>query len=85
MAGQELYGLGARRIGVMSVPVIGCVPSQIHRGHWVGAYREDAQSMPTMQLCSSTPKLSTQMDSLNQLLPDARLVPILISTIQPLL
>ncbi|VVA18886.1 PREDICTED: GDSL [Prunus dulcis] len=52
---MELYGLEARRIGVMSVAVIGCVPSQIHRGHWVGANREDAQSMPTMQLCFSTP------------------------------
>ncbi|XP_059439781.1 GDSL esterase/lipase EXL3-like isoform X2 [Corylus avellana] len=68
---QELYGLGARRIGVLSIPSIGCVPSQrtLDGGIERGCFESANQAAILFNS-----KLSSQMDSLNRRLPDARLV-----------
>jgi phospholipase/lecithinase/hemolysin len=69
--GQELYELGARRIGVLSLPAIGCVPSQ--RTLADGIQRGCSKSANQAAILFNS-KLSSQMDSLNNRLPDARLV-----------
>ena len=69
--GQELYGLGARRIGVLSLPSIGCVPSQ--RTLAGGILRGCSESANQAAILFNS-KLSSQMDSINKRLPDARLV-----------
>ena len=69
--GQELYGLGARRIGVLSLPSIGCVPSQ--RTVAGGILRGCSESANQAAILFNS-KLSSQMDSINKRLPDARLV-----------
>ncbi|KAM3709829.1 hypothetical protein ACJW31_02G203900 [Castanea mollissima] len=68
---QELYGLGARRIGVSSVPSIGCVPSQ--RTEAGGILRGCSESANQATILFNS-KLSSQVDSINKILPDARLV-----------
>ncbi|KAL4645525.1 hypothetical protein ACB092_02G240600 [Castanea dentata] len=68
---QELYGLGARRIGVSSLPSIGCVPSQ--RTVAGGILRGCSGSANQAAILFNS-KLSSQMDSINKRLPDARLV-----------
>ncbi|KAF3446808.1 hypothetical protein FNV43_RR11988 [Rhamnella rubrinervis] len=68
---QELYGLGARRIGVFSAPPIGCVPSQRTLGG--GMLRECAKDYNgAARLFNS--KLSATMDSLTTQLPNSKLV-----------
>uniref|UniRef100_A0A2N9J3F8 SGNH hydrolase-type esterase domain-containing protein n=1 Tax=Fagus sylvatica TaxID=28930 RepID=A0A2N9J3F8_FAGSY len=67
----ELYELGARRIGVLSLPAIGCVPSQ--RTLADGIQRGCSKSANQAAILFNS-KLSSQMDSLNNRLPDARLV-----------
>lgn len=68
---QELYEVGARRIGVFSAPPIGCVPSQRTLGG--GLIRGCAEAYnQAAQLFNS--KLSSLLISLNNDLPDARLV-----------
>ncbi|KAK9990133.1 hypothetical protein SO802_025118 [Lithocarpus litseifolius] len=67
----ELYGLGARRIGVVSIPSIGCVPSQ--RTLAGGILRGCSESANQAAILFNS-KLSSQMDSINKRLPDARLV-----------
>ncbi|BAT77672.1 hypothetical protein LR48_Vigan09g033500 [Vigna angularis] len=67
---KELYGLGARRIGVLSAPPIGCVPSQ--RTLAGGLERECAGDYNyAAKLFNS--KLSSKLDSLSEL-PDSRIV-----------
>ncbi|KAK7820213.1 gdsl esterase/lipase exl3, partial [Quercus suber] len=68
---QELYGLGARRIGVLSLPSIGCVPSQ--KTVAGGILRGCSESANQAAILFNS-KLSSQMDSINKRLPDARLV-----------
>ncbi|KAM3709832.1 hypothetical protein ACJW31_02G204100 [Castanea mollissima] len=68
---QELYGLGARRIGVSSLPSIGCVPSQ--RTVAGGILRGCSGSANQAAILFNS-KLSSQMDSINKRLSDARLV-----------
>uniref|UniRef100_A0A5B7B2B9 GDSL esterase/lipase EXL3-like n=1 Tax=Davidia involucrata TaxID=16924 RepID=A0A5B7B2B9_DAVIN len=68
---QELYKLGARRIGVASVPPIGCLPSQRTlaggpQRKCVEKYNEAAQLFNT--------KLSAELYSLNSNLPQAKMV-----------
>ncbi|PQQ21500.1 GDSL esterase/lipase EXL3-like [Prunus yedoensis var. nudiflora] len=68
---KELYGLGARRIGLFSAPPIGCVPSQRTLGgglarHCAEEYNEAAKLFNA--------KLSRSLNSLNTALPDSRLV-----------
>ncbi|KAJ7944134.1 GDSL esterase/lipase [Quillaja saponaria] len=68
---QELYGLGARRIGVFSLTAIGCVPSQRTLSGGLERVCSDSSNQAA-QLFNS--KLISQMDSLRRMFPDARLV-----------
>nr|KYP46313.1 GDSL esterase/lipase EXL3 [Cajanus cajan] len=68
---KELYKLGARRIGVLSAPPIGCVPSQ--RTLAGGIQRDCAENYNyAAKLFNS--KLSRELNSLNYNLPDSRIV-----------
>ncbi|KAL7244789.1 hypothetical protein ACSBR2_000197 [Camellia fascicularis] len=68
---QELYGLGARRIGVFGVPPIGCLPSQ--RTLAGGLLRNCAKIYNEAATLFNT-KLSVMLNSLNHKLPHARMV-----------
>ncbi|KAF8405427.1 hypothetical protein HHK36_010333 [Tetracentron sinense] len=68
---MEIYGLGARRVGVFSAPPIGCVPSQRTLGGGkqricVERYNQAAKLFNS--------KLSSELDFLSNRLPHARLV-----------
>ncbi|KAJ0969920.1 hypothetical protein J5N97_022797 [Dioscorea zingiberensis] len=68
---KELYHLGARKIAVVGVPPVGCVPSQrtIEGGlerHCVPLYNQAAVMFNS--------KLSTELDRLNKTLPGAQIV-----------
>ncbi|KAI4316965.1 hypothetical protein L6164_024886 [Bauhinia variegata] len=68
---QEIYQLGARRIGVFSAPPIGCVPSQRTLGG--GIERVCAENYNyAAKLFNS--KLSRDINSLNHNLPNSRIV-----------
>ncbi|XP_017246350.1 GDSL esterase/lipase EXL3-like [Daucus carota subsp. sativus] len=68
---QELYKLGARRIGVFGIPPIGCLPSQ--RTLQGGVERNCADNYNELaQLFNA--KLSVELNSLNNRLPQARMV-----------
>ncbi|KAK4481397.1 hypothetical protein RD792_012287 [Penstemon davidsonii] len=68
---QELYNLGARRIAVLSTPPIGCVPSQRTLGG--GILRMCAENYnQAAELVNA--KLSREIDSLNQRLPQSRIL-----------
>ncbi|CAI0392816.1 unnamed protein product [Linum tenue] len=70
-ARQELYRIGARRIGVLSLPPIGCLPSQRTSGG--GPNRSCSNSSnQAAQLFNS--KLSAVLDSLSKTHPDALFV-----------
>ncbi|KAJ1416490.1 SGNH hydrolase superfamily [Sesbania bispinosa] len=60
---QELYGLGARRIGVIGFPPIGCVPSQ--RTISGGIQRACSDSEKQAAILFNT-KLLSQMDALKE-------------------
>ncbi|KAH9759209.1 GDSL esterase/lipase EXL1 [Citrus sinensis] len=67
---KEIYGLGARRIGVFGAPTLGCLPST--RTVAGGIKRDCAKEYnEAAQLFNS--KLSAELDSLNNL-PDVRIV-----------
>ncbi|XP_048128594.1 GDSL esterase/lipase EXL3-like [Rhodamnia argentea] len=68
---RELYGLGARRIGVFSLPPVGCLPSQrtLH-----GGPERDCFDPANEAAVLFNSKLSAEIDSLNKDLPGARLV-----------
>nr|XP_016440038.1 PREDICTED: GDSL esterase/lipase EXL3-like [Nicotiana tabacum] len=68
---QDLYGLGARRIGVFGIPPIGCLPSQrTLRG---GEERECVDYLnQAAQLFNS--KLAAELSSLGNEFPDSRMV-----------
>ncbi|KAJ6694116.1 hypothetical protein OIU85_004859 [Salix viminalis] len=68
---QELYELGARRIGVFSAPPVGCVPSQ--RTLAGGAERECAENLNEAAKIFNS-KLSKKLDSLASSLPSGRFV-----------
>ena len=68
---KELYGLGARRIGVASAPPLGCLPSQ--RSLAGGKQRECAEDHNEAAKLFNT-KLSSQLDSLNANFPQAKFV-----------
>jgi phospholipase/lecithinase/hemolysin len=68
---KEIYALGARRIGVLSAPPIGCVPSQ--RTLAGGLHRECAEKYNIAARLFNT-KLSAKLDSLNRNLPNSRMV-----------
>ncbi|XP_060199856.1 GDSL esterase/lipase EXL3-like [Lycium barbarum] len=77
---QELYNLGARKIGIFGIPPIGCLPSQrtlaggLDRG-CAKEYNEAAQF--------ANEKFSTAIDSLSKELPQSKLV--LLDIYNPLL
>lgn len=68
---QELYGLGARRIGVFGVPAIGCMPSQ--RTIDGGILRACSLSA-NLAASLFNSKLASLMDALNLKFPEAKLV-----------
>ncbi|KAJ9675061.1 hypothetical protein PVL29_024137 [Vitis rotundifolia] len=68
---KELYGLGARRIGVSSVPPLGCLPSQ--RSLTGGIQRECVEKYNEASKLFNT-KLSSGLDSLNTNFPLAKFV-----------
>ncbi|KAJ1413039.1 SGNH hydrolase superfamily [Sesbania bispinosa] len=68
---QELYGVGVRRIGVFSIPVIGCVPSQRTIGG--GIFRTCSHSSNQAAILFNS-KLFSQMSALQKKFSDARLV-----------
>ncbi|RVW42484.1 GDSL esterase/lipase EXL3 [Vitis vinifera] len=65
----ELYGLGARRIGVFSAPPLGCLPSQ--RTLAGGIQRECVEKYNEASQLFNT-KLSSGLDSLNTNFPLAK-------------
>ncbi|XP_024032866.1 GDSL esterase/lipase EXL3 isoform X1 [Morus notabilis] len=68
---QGLYGEGARRIGVVSLPPIGCVPAERTLS---GDIFRHCSEPPNQAASLFNSKLSSLMDSLNVELPQARLV-----------
>ncbi|XP_018507969.1 GDSL esterase/lipase EXL3 isoform X2 [Pyrus x bretschneideri] len=68
---QELYGLGARRIGVINLPAIGCVPSQRTLG---GGINRDCSETANQAARLFNSKLSAKIDAFNKRLPQARVV-----------
>uniref|UniRef100_A0A2P2QQ39 GDSL esterase/lipase EXL3-like n=1 Tax=Rhizophora mucronata TaxID=61149 RepID=A0A2P2QQ39_RHIMU len=67
---KELYGLGARRIAILSLPPIGCLPSQ---RTLTGGPNRQCNEFTNQAAMLFNSKLSSTIDSLNQVLPDARL------------
>ncbi|KAF4360927.1 GDSL esterase/lipase EXL3 [Cannabis sativa] len=68
---KELYGLGARRIGVFSAPPIGCVPSQRTLGG--GVLRQCAEEYNEAALMFNS-KLASTIHSLKSRLSSSKLV-----------
>lgn len=68
---HQLYALGARRIGVLSLPAIGCVPSQ--RTLFGGAARGCSEAANSMAVLFNS-KLSSLIDSLGNEYSDAKFV-----------
>lgn len=74
---QALYGLGARRVAIFSLPPLGCLPSR--RTLSGGLERKCVQSYNEAAMLFNA-KLMPRLDSLNRRLPRARLVYINIYT-----
>lgn len=68
---KELYIRGARKIGVIGVPPIGCVPSQ---RTLEGGLERQCSELENQAALLFNSKLSSQMDALNSQLPGCRLV-----------
>ncbi|KAL9461785.1 hypothetical protein AB3S75_004727 [Citrus x aurantiifolia] len=68
---QELYGVGARRIGVLSLPPIGCVPVQRTLNGGIARGCSDFANQAA-QIYNS--KLQSVVDSLSKEFPDSRFV-----------
>ncbi|KAJ1408775.1 SGNH hydrolase superfamily [Sesbania bispinosa] len=68
---QELYGLGARRIGIIGLPPIGCVPSQRTLGGGIQRGCSDSENQAAILFNT---KLLSQMDAFKEKFPKARLV-----------
>ncbi|GMY28218.1 GDSL esterase/lipase EXL3-like [Fagus crenata] len=68
---KELYKLGARKIGVLSAPPLGCVPSQ---RTLVGGSKEECAKDPNEASKMFNDKLSAELGYLNDNLPDAKVV-----------
>ncbi|KAH0973128.1 hypothetical protein GBA52_025284 [Prunus armeniaca] len=62
---QELYDLGARRIGILSLPAIGCVPSQrtLNGGIDRGVLRQCQPSSKPLQLQTHCPNRCLQQEA----------------------
>ncbi|KAJ1387613.1 SGNH hydrolase superfamily [Sesbania bispinosa] len=68
---KELYALGPRRIGVFGAPPLGCVPFE--RTLFGGIERKCSEEV-NMASKLFNAKLSAELDSLNQNLPQAKIV-----------
>ncbi|XP_061359301.1 GDSL esterase/lipase EXL3-like [Gastrolobium bilobum] len=68
---KEIYGLGARRIGVFGAPPVGCLPFE--RTLFGGIERKCSQEI-NMASTLFNAKLSAEMDYLNQNMPQAKVV-----------
>ncbi|KAE8693472.1 GDSL esterase/lipase EXL3 [Hibiscus syriacus] len=70
---QDLYGLGARRIGLIGLPPIGCVPSQRTLG---GGKNRDCYEAENQLASAYNAKLSGVIDKLKTVftLPDTKLI-----------
>lgn len=68
---KDLYGLGARRIGVFGIPPIGCVPSQRTLG---GGPQRNCVEKYNAAARLFNKKLSLNLNSINHNLPNARMV-----------
>ncbi|CAJ2646633.1 unnamed protein product [Trifolium pratense] len=68
---QELYGLGARRIGVLGMPNIGCVPSQRTIGGGMDRGCLDYENTAARLFNS---KLVSQLDAFQYKFPEAKFV-----------
>ncbi|KAL1106932.1 hypothetical protein V6Z11_D03G007700 [Gossypium hirsutum] len=70
---QDLYGLGARRIGLLGLPPIGCVPSQRTIG---GGKNRDCYEAENQLAIAYNAKLSGVIDSLKAVdtLPDTKFI-----------
>ncbi|KAF8012685.1 hypothetical protein BT93_I0751 [Corymbia citriodora subsp. variegata] len=68
---RELYGLGARKIGVLNLPPLGCIPSQrtLH-----GGPGRDCFGSANKAAALFNSKLNAGINSLKEELPGARLV-----------
>ncbi|XP_047155212.1 GDSL esterase/lipase EXL1-like [Vigna umbellata] len=68
---QDLYGLGARKIGVLGLPNLGCLPSQrTLRGGFLRTC-SDPENQAAMLF---NKKLTSQIDILGKIFPDAKFV-----------
>ncbi|XP_038990563.1 GDSL esterase/lipase At2g24560-like [Hibiscus syriacus] len=68
---KELYGLGARRIGVFSTPPIGCVPSQRTLG---GGFQRGCAEDYNVAATPFNKKLLSVLNSVRASMPDGRFV-----------
>ncbi|KAL4368516.1 hypothetical protein GQ457_05G012200 [Hibiscus cannabinus] len=70
---QDLYGLGARRIGLLGLPPIGCVPSQRTLG---GGKNRDCYEAENQLATANNAKLSGLIDNLKTVftLPGTKLI-----------
>jgi len=68
---QELYGLGARRIGIVGLPILGCVPFQKTMR---GGFKRACSDSENQAAILFNKKLSSQIDILGKNFPEARLV-----------
>ncbi|GMY28214.1 GDSL esterase/lipase At5g63170 [Fagus crenata] len=67
---KDLYGLGARRIGVLSTLPLGCLPG----ARAVGALEAGCEVITNQEAQLFNTKLSSMVDSLESTLPNAKLV-----------
>ncbi|KAK1303969.1 GDSL esterase/lipase EXL3 [Acorus calamus] len=77
---MDLYALGARKIGIISLPPIGCVPSQ--RTIQGGILRDCSQPLNEAAMLFNS-RISTELQTLNETLPGAKMI--LIDIYNPLL
>ncbi|KAL6222246.1 hypothetical protein ACLB2K_005638 [Fragaria x ananassa] len=68
---QALYGQGARKIGVVGIPAIGCVPSQRTLS---GDIKRGCSAKANRAASLFNTKLIALLDSLNKKLPEAKFV-----------
>ena len=69
---KDLYGLGARRIGVLSTLPVGCLPGG--RTVATGLLEGGCEEITNQEAQVFNTKLSSMVDSLESSLPDAKLV-----------
>ncbi|KAJ8764249.1 hypothetical protein K2173_005989 [Erythroxylum novogranatense] len=68
---KELYGVGARKIAILGLPPIGCVPSQRTLS---GGIERECSDFSNHGAVLFNSKISSTIDHLNKELPDVRMV-----------